>query len=402
METPENSAVLEITSTKAKFLLGFALSGQPYVLYYAEKPIRGLIKDGKIVDEAKVAALISSFSHIEDEALKVKIDASQVALVLPPQGLQVFQDSKTSYVVDVSGVIGKIDVSNVMSLVKKEIVSGEAEIVDIVPDCFLLEGKGVYRYPPLGEKSNSITIQAKIHTLPKDIVYSYRKTAEKAGFRIKRKSVSPYLANQLLLSDKDMPDSCIYIDMGAGMTSISLIGKGALYGTVCFPKGGDELDSYLAASLKVDEDTARSLKENFGYDLRFTSFAPPIFVGADTEGNRIKIFSNQLNEAIKTYYEDYCGYLGGAITSLLSKQGNPDSLSNLPLVLCGGSSCINGLKDLLSPIQGSREIIHFVPKCIGGRDPGMVNLLGMLVAEGRYRGTLEDDYHGVATLSRGK
>ena len=34
-------------------------------------------------------------------------------------------------------------------------------------------------------------------------------------------------------------------------------------------------------------------------------------------------------------------------------------------------------------------------------DPHDYNILGLIVASGEYRGTLEDNYHGISSLTRG-
>jgi cell division protein FtsA len=400
MDTTRNTAGLEITSDTAKFAIGYEIGGVPVLLYYAERPIKGLLKDGQISNPTGISQILTGFLRLEDEAVKLKINAVNVSIVVPPLGFQVYQNNKTTNVVASNGLIDKLDVSNVMSLVMKEAVPNGNVIVDIVPDAFLLDSGKAFSNPPLGEKSNSLTIQAKVHTLPEKILYDYRRTVEGAGFRVKRSCVATYCASQLIASDKSMPSSYIYIDIGAHITTVSLIGNAAPYGSLYFPKGGDDLTDDIAESLSINPTEAKRLKEDCGYDLRKSLYQAPVAVGKGEDDKNASYYQKDLNTIIESFFEGYVGLLANAIAQLVQKQPHPEALSELPLLVSGGGSKLKGIDILLIPALGKRKLVHFVPKVIGARNEGAVNLLGLILAESVYRGTLEDNYHGVSTLSR--
>jgi cell division protein FtsA len=402
MEITKITAALEITSDYAKFAVGYSLTGAPVLLYFAKKPIKAFMKDGEMVNAKAITDVLASFLKLDDEALRLKINASEVSIVIPPLGFEVYQNNKTTNVVGEEAIIHTIDIGNVMSLVKKEPVPNGNVIVDIVPDAFVLENGKMYANPPIGEKSDSLTIEAKVHTLPDHILYAYRKAAEDAGFRVDRTCVATYCASQLISCLKNLPASYLYVDMGAHITAVSLVGNSSPFGSLFFLKGGDDLTQDIADAFGIPFEEAEKLKLNCGYDLRETKYQSPLATSVGEDGKSTPYFQKDLNSVIEDFFESYDGFLNNAIQTILNKQPANPALLTLPILVSGGASKLNGLEALIASVVGKRPLTRFVPPVLGARDPGATNLLGLIVAEGSYHGTLEDNYHGVSTLSRDK
>lgn len=403
MEKTKVTAALEIASSGAKFAVGYCLNNRPIILYYGKKKFPdGILKDGKIIDPERLAPILASFFHLEDEELSLKISADNVSLVLPPLGLQIYQNDKTTNVVASDSRIDRIDISNVMAIVRKESIPNNNVVVDIVPDDFVLQNGKVFSNPPIGERSDTLTVQAKVHTLPEKIVYAFRHAIENAGVRVRRNSVATYCVSQLFASDKALPENYVYVDLGARLTTVSLIGNTQPYASVFYPVGSDDLTEDIAAAFGISEEEANLLKEKYGYDTREHKYALPLMSIDDGEGGKKALTQNDLNQVIASFFKErLSSLLSAAFNSLFARQPNGDSLrERLPLIVSGGGSLLNGLSQLLKPLFNNRDYIHFVPNILGARDPGANNLLGLIVAEGVYRGTLEDNYHGVSTLSR--
>jgi len=399
MENPKYTACLEITSDYAKFAVGNVLHNQPVILYYAKKPLKGGLVRGEIDNPKLIQDIIKGFLQIEDESLGLKINGTSVSIVVPPLGFQVYGYRTVTNVIASTSLIDKIDIANVMSLVKKEPIPFGNVIVDIVPDAFILSnGKG-YANPPLGEKSDSLAVQAKVHTLPEKMLYDYKSTVEGAGFRVKRACVASYCASQLIATDKTMPETYVYVDIGAHITTVSFIGKTSPFGSVFFAQGGDDLTAAIAEAFGVSLEDAALLKEKYGYDPRISKYQMPLIKSKDDDGKPTVYYQNNLNAVIENFFDTYDSYLNNGVTTLLSQKMVGD-FSKTPLVFGGGGSLLYGLTSLLVSSVGKRPYYLYAPKVIGARDPGAINLLGLICAEGSYRGTLEDNYHGVSTLSR--
>lgn len=400
MENPKYTACLEISSDYAKFAVGNLLHNQPVLLYYAKKPLKGGLVKGEINNPKLIQDVIKELLQIEDESMGLKINGTSVSIVLPPLGFQIYSCQTVTNVIASTSLIDKIDIANVMSLVKKKQIPFGNVIVDIVPDAFILaNGKG-YANPPLGEKSDSLAVQAKIHTLPEKLLYDYRTTVEGAGFRVKRACVATYCASQLIQTDKTMPETYIYVDIGARLTTVSFVGKTSPFGSLFFAQGGDDLTEKIAETLSLSIDDARLLKEKYGYDPRENKYQMPLIKSKDDDGKPTVYYQANLNAVIESFFDTYDSLLANAIQTILSQKMPGDGSEKVPLVFGGGGSLLYGLSSLLVASIGKRPFVLYTPKVIGARDPGAINLLGLICAEGSYRGTLEDNYHGVSTLSR--
>jgi cell division protein FtsA len=402
MEQSKNAAILEISSTAAKFAIGTVVSDKPCLIYYDECPIRGCLKDGLITDSATISKAVSSFLSVIDESLRLRVNASTVSVILPPLGLKIYQSNKRTNVV--SQAVDAIDITNVMSLVKKDPIPSGNYIVDIIPDYFAIDSNKCYANPPLGEKSDNLTVCAKIHTLPESIVKSYRNSVENAHFSISRMAVAPYCASQLIATDKSLPTSYLLIDMGARLTSVSLVGSSSLFASLSFPKGGDDLTEAIASAFSIPFDKAEELKKNYGYDTRKLAYKLPLATSQDEMGKKISFYQEDLNNVIVSYLEGYDSLLLNAINQTLESQRNPSNseiLSKFPLIFTGGASQLFGLPSLLlSGRMDAHQVIFFSPKIVGARNASLTNIMGLLAAQGQLKGSLEENYRGVAGLSR--
>lgn len=398
----KNVAALEITDSKAKFAVGYALNKKPYLLYYKELPLQGLLERGSILDPKGLSKVLSAFGQIEDERMRLKLDTDDVSLVLPPLGFEVYQSSKSTNVVSVENLVDDLDISNVITLVRKESVPNGNLIVDIVPDCFILDNEKSYKNPPLKERSRTLTILAKIHTLPEKLVSSYQSVTQEANLRVRRMSVAPYCEAELIASEGEKtPDSYFLLDMGESLSTVSLVGERMLYGTFVLPKGGMDLTKQLASRLNLSYEEAETLKIKYGFDKSQRRFEIPL--SANGKEYPESVNKAAINEVIESFYEDYFLLVGNAIDSLVSKQGgNPSSYQKMPLLYTGGGSNLYGLSSLLKKSFPNRPLTQYVPSVLGARRPELTSLLGLILTGSEYRGTLEDHYHGISSLTRKK
>ncbi len=392
-------ACFDISSSTIKLLIGYELSGAPVVLYTKELAIPGLIKDGMIVDPQGLEKAFASFRHFSDESIKLRGDIAEICMVLPPLGLKIYEKSETTRGVSASKDIGRIDIANVIQQVNNELIPGGNVIVDIIPDQFLLDNGEVYQEPPLGKKSATLTVKAKIHTLPQAVISDYQTLANNVGYRIKKTCVAPYCCATLFATYPDLPRSYVLVDMGARVTSITLVGEGEPYKSGYFLKGGDDLSEEIAESFGIDPIDGEKLKKRYGYEERILSFDPPLLEGIDSHlGTPTPYYQKDLNAVIENYFEGYMAQLTNAIATILNPYHG--QFDTLPILLTGGASKLHGLERFFASAMPARPLIKVTPRSIGARDPRYSALLGIVLASSKYTGSLEDHYRGVAPVSR--
>ena len=382
-------SALEISDTQVRLAVGYVKDNKVNLIHVAERGIHGLVSRGEIVDFQTLSSIISSMKEFKDETTKEKITISDVTLVLPSFGLNVFQSTKTSNVVSPYSLIAQIDIENVVSLVQKEAIPGDSEIVDIIPDSFVLEMGRSFVNPPINEKSNNVTIKAKIYTLPAHIVKDYKRVLDGARLKVRRMCVSSYAIAELAKYNNEIPQSYVLADLGADISNVSLVGNSSIFETVSFLSGASDLIDKVAKKFNITYEEALELIRKYGLDERILTYKP-VIAKSLVNGVEMHHDPDSLNAIIKDFFfEEYFSQFDAAYETLM--KGYPESIRNLPIVFAGGLSKMIGFEHLAKDKFQLNASIHYLePSCIGARDTSFCAIIGAIFASSKYKGSLSD------------
>ena len=394
-------SALEISDTEIRLAVGYVTENKVNLIHVAQRPIIGLVSHGEILDFQTLSSIVASMKEFKDETTKEKITINEVSLVLPSLGLNVFQSSKTTNIVSPYLQIATIDIENVVSLVQKEPIPNGSEIVDIIPDSFVLAEGRSFINPPINEKSNNITIRAKIHTLPARIVSDYKRVVEKAGIKVRRMCVNSYAICELAKYCDEIPQSFILVDMGADITNVTLIGNSSPFETVSFMQGASSLIDKVGEKFGLPYSDALELIAKYGLDERPLSYKP-VIATTFVNGHETQHDPDSLNSIIKEFFnEEYFGKFDVAFDTLM--KGYPDNVRNLPIVFAGGLSKMFGFDGLVKEKFKTNASIHYLePSCIGARDTSYCAIVGAIFASSKYKGSLSDTRLKANQLERNK
>lgn len=394
----KNIAIIEITSSEIKVLIGYFLNKQPIIIYTLRKPIEAITERGKIIDLPLLVQELKSLKEIKDATAKVKLEIVKAIVILPAIGLEVYESLKTTEVTSQSDIIEQLDVANAVNLIRKEGIAKGQTIVDIIPNYFELDSKKRYAQRPIGEKSISLTLSARIHALPFPVFEPFKKAFAEAEIDVIRFFVAPHAASFFYTYNKLTPPNYLIVDLGSQLSTVSLIGNEMIYSSTFFNKGGKDLTDLIASELNLPFDEAEKIKRRYGYDQRDLTFYPTIAksVVNDTE---FEYTTNNLNVIIKRFVDDYIVSLKQAINSLMAEYD--EKYLKLPLVLTGGFTRLNNLKTIFEEDFPDNDIYIHIPKTIGARHQSFINVLGALIANQYYAAYIEEDRPLVTSLTRG-
>lgn len=390
-------ACFEITQKSIKILIGHCLGEQPFVVYTTEKSIEGLVKDGAIKDRAALSQCLQQYSKVEDGNANVRVSIGEIAIALPPFGLKIYYKDEITTSGAADKKITKSDINTVLNKIKNEEIPGGNELVDIIPTSFVVNGAQSFLNPPIGVVGPTLSMRAMIHTLPKPIALDYPSLANSSGFRVKKSCVAPYCQAQLFATDPTLPNTYILVDLGAKTTNVSIVIGHQPYKTLTCYLGGDALTELIANEFGIPLEKAEELKTKIGYDNRPFLYRPALAKGVDPiNGADKKVFQKDLNKVIESYFASFFEKFDVSLASLFDGGTEKD----LPIILTGGGSKLNGVSEFFSSHRSKNRILVPHLKIVGGEDPRYSACLGLLIACGHYSGTLEDNYHGVASVSR--
>lgn len=391
-------AAVEFSSKKLKLVVGYELDGKVYVLYALTKPYGHIVEAGSITDQQKLAQSLIEVKQISDPSAKLKISISEALMALPPYGLEIFQTKQVTTVISDEAKIGNLDIRNIYALIKNGALPLDNQLIDVAPERYVLDQGRTFLRPPLNESSSTLTVYAKVHTLPKRISGEFKAAMTAGGLSIKRSVVAPFAACELLGTYEDLPSDYILVDIGSNMTTVSMVGDKELYGSRFFEWGGDRITERIIESFNINEADAEKYKITYGIDKREMSFKAPICSTYDNEGNAIKHYTDELNSIIKSELEIFVKQLNASIDDLLKDYDK--SAKALPMLLIGGGARLNGLVEYLEPKVQSETVQVVIPRSLGARNPTFTNCLGMIIANSKYPNVYDETHPRVGQLSR--
>ncbi len=397
MEKP--IAAIELGSKKLKLVVGYELNGQVYVVYTLVKPYGQCIDAGVFSDENKISATIASIREFTDPLAKLRINISDVLLCLPPYNLGIYQTRQVTTVVTEDSKISPLDIKNIYALIRNSAYPlNEKALVDVVPESFTLDHGRIFARAPMGESSSTLTVSAKVQTLPKALVDSYQNVLLNGGVISRRFVVAPLAAVELISSYENMPNSYILVDIGSNITTVSFIGNGALYGSTYFSWGSDHITERIIEKFNINEADAEKYKIMYGIDNRVMNFKVPVCNVEDGAGREIKHYNNELNTIIKSELDIFVKNVNQAVDSIVLQHDK--SYRSFPMLLIGGGADLNGLETYLAPKVLSETVQVIRPRNLGARNGTFFNCLGMLLTNAKYLNVNDESHTKAGNLTR--
>ena len=384
-------AAIELGSKKLKLVVGYEIDGKVYVLYTLVKPYGHAIEAGSFVDPNRVSQTIASVREFTDPSAKLKLNISDVLLCIPPYGLGIYQTRQVTTVVTEDSKISNLDIKNIYALIRNSAYPlNDKALVDVVPESFTLDHGRIFARPPLGESSSTLTVSAKVQTLPNLLVENYQTVLSNGGMVSRRNVIAPLAATELISSYEDMPRNFILVDIGSSITTVSFIGNNALYGSTYFSWGGDNITEKIIESFNINEADAEKYKIMYGIDNREMNFKAPICTTDDGTGHEVHHFNDELNEIIKGELDIFVKSLNDAVNEIVSQHDK--SYRSFPMLLIGGGAQLNGLVNYITPKVMSDTVTVVTSKTLGARNPTFFNCLGMILTHSKYL-NLNDEAH---------
>ncbi len=392
-------AAIELGSKKLKLVVGYEIDGQVYVLYTLTKPYGFCIEGGNFIDASKVAETIKSIREFTDPSAKLKLNISDVLLCLPPYGLGIYQTRQVTTVVTEDSKISNLDIKNIYALIRNSAYPlNDKALVDVVPESFTLDHGRIFARPPMGESSSTLTVSAKVQTLPSVLVDNYQTVLANGGMVSRRNVISSLAATELISSYPNMPSSFILVDIGSNITTVSFIGNGALYGSTFFEWGGDNITERIIEKFNINEADAEKYKIMYGIDYREMNFKAPICTTDDGTGHDVHHYNDELNAIIKGELDIFVQQLNDAINDIVAQHDK--SYRSFPMILVGGGAELNGLVQYITPKVMSETVEVIRPKTLGARNATFTNCLGAILTYSKYPNLNDESHPRVGVLSR--
>ena len=309
--------ILEIKNKSLKLLVGYIFDNKIKVIYRKKAQLSVPLKDGDVLDVGTLSSDISNAFNSAKEDLKNRYNLKDVILVLPPFGLEVYNSNKITNTVSPTPEINNIDVKNVHFLIEKESVPNSNTLVCIIPNYFKIDNDNtLYRRAPLGMKSNTLSLNANVYTLPFKMVDDIKRAVLNANLSINKTLINTLCIASLEEYNNFKEKSYIYIDVGSKNTTLSLIGNCRVCGSTFFDLGLDNLTESIMNEFSISQNKASELRDIFGLDESRFAYNPAI-AKTVKDGNEIQFTRDNLNTIVNSFVKEWNSYLNNSIKYLM-------------------------------------------------------------------------------------
>lgn len=378
----DSVCALEISHKFLKILFGYVQDGKVVVTYVKKVPLNHALESGAIKDHATIVKELSKNNPVIDSNMNFSHLVDNAVLVLPPYGLEIYETTQFTSVISPEKVVGEIDIKNIYNIIRNKKLPVDNELIDIIPDSFMLDNGNRYALPPIGKESSAITVHAKVHTLPKRINEEHTSCLVNSNIKVARRVVSTFAVSELLSTYQDLPSTYFLVDMGANSTTISLVDNNQLFATRSFSWGGDNITNTIVTSFNISEEEAERIKISYGLDKRQMKFDYPVAKVSTPLGD-VNCTVSQLNQIIEKELNGFVNMLHLGIEQLVNVY-NIDDASSIPLLFIGGGSKLRGLKTFFDEHLKNKNYKFLLNKSIGARDPSLTSLLGAILVNKKY------------------
>ncbi|HHW30432.1 MAG TPA: cell division protein FtsA [Clostridiaceae bacterium] len=224
------------------------------------------VKKGIIVDVDHTAEIIRSCLDRIESSKGILINSAFVNII----GMHVSVINNTySIRIDNPGhEITKSDVEKLLYEVGNIQIPEGREIIDVIPRFYSIDGYDDIT-DPVGMVGTNLQVHADIIIGRITSVKNIIKSVEKAGIKIDGIVTEAYAEGQLLLTDDEREAGSILIDVGAGITDVSIFWNKMLIFYDSMPVGGDHITNDISIGLKISYQEAEAIKRK--YELALTS-----------------------------------------------------------------------------------------------------------------------------------
>lgn len=234
-----------------------------------------------------------------------------------------------------TGVIGKEDILILEQIFKQVKTENRSEVIHgITPLCYYVNGEK-RTLDPVGQKGSWLKGDYLFSICISEHLRLVKMAFVKAGIDLISIFVNPMITSPLLLSEQEAKEGAVIVDIGGGITDITVVKEGRVQYFVSIPIGAESIDSDLKSILPPNSNIA-SVKHKYGHAI-----------SSQVPDNQVIPIGNKniIHRNIATVIEARLMDIAEMVLSEV-RQAGFGGLVNAGIVLTGGSVAIEGI-DLL-------------------------------------------------------
>jgi cell division protein FtsA len=343
MEETRIVAALDIGTTKVVALVGeFDENDELYVIGHGQSPAEGL-RRGVVVDMDKTVKSI--LRAIEDAQMTSGTIIDRVTVGIAGEHIRSINSHGVVAVSRSDQEISAADVKRGIDAARAIAIPLDREIVHVIPQAFTVDDQSGIK-DPVGMSGVRLEVQAHIVTASVTTAKNIYRALERCNLGVDHMVLESLAIANACLTESEMEDGVVAIDIGGDLTNISVFFDGAIQHTSVISLGGKNVTSDIAIGLRTAVDQAEYLKVSHGSALASLVDAEEMLAVPGVAGRPMReISAHVLASIIEPRMEE--------ILSLVHREVNRAGAGDVlaaGLLLTGGGSMLKGTAELAEQI----------------------------------------------------
>ncbi|MCE5287608.1 MAG: cell division protein FtsA [Pelosinus sp.] len=220
-------------------------------------PAVGFIK-GSITDAEALAQSVKE--AVECVSVVADTVTENIFLGLGGMGIQSIE-GRGAIAPKLPGNISSMDIERVKLAAIAANVADELHVLHIVPKRFLVDNQEVNT--PIGCKGERLEIEAHITALPKAELAKLTTALEKKGIVAKEVLANGVVGSKALLPNTNDGQACLVMEMGAGVTDLTILRDNHAFQIASLPLGGDYITRDIMQGVGIKVAHAEEIKRYY-------------------------------------------------------------------------------------------------------------------------------------------
>lgn len=329
---------LDIGSSSVR--VGCALlreEGPPQLVGVGQSASLG-VRRGQIVDIKEVVASLKEAFLAAERTAGVKISKAIVTLGGPQ--VELMNSSGSVAISRADGEVSGEDVSRVLGAAQAVSIPQNKQIIYTLPFSYSVDNDQDIE-DPLGMKGVRLGVDTLLVLVSHPVIRAIKKALAEVNIQPEGWLYEPFAVSRAVLSKKHKEAGVLLVNIGGGMTTLSVFGERRLRHATILPLGASNVTHDVAIGLKAAIDVAERVKVEYG-----SCFTPNVskreqVVLADWGVEDVSVSRYALAQMIEARYSEIFLGIAKEVRKFIKEKSLPAGV-----VLTGGGAKTTGIVEL--------------------------------------------------------
>lgn len=365
---------IDIGTTTARCVIGHidGTTGVPTIVGVGSAPNSGMRKGTVVTLDGPAQAIDDALGEAERMS-GYQVDIATISI----NGSHILSTHADGMIAVGSATheINSEDIMRIEEVATLGKVPANREILEVVPHAYKLDGQDNIKNPT-GMTGTRLEIDALVVSVLAPHLANLQKATEMAKVTPRSIIVSGVAAARAVLSEQQIENGVVLIDIGGATTNVSVYEEGDLQYTGVIPIGGVNITNDLAIGLKTDPEVAEKLKIEHASAVRREASGVSLDVGGSIHSFKM----SEIDEIVEARLEE----IFEAVNRELIRAGRAGKLPN-GAVLTGGTANLKGITEYAKEALGLAARVG-VPTGYGGvaddiDKPQFATVIGLMLVD---------------------